>query len=753
MSNDEIRVLHVDDAPDFAAMVAEFLEREQDGFVVETATSVERGLDILARTQVDCVVSDYEMPARTGIEFLEAVRADYPDLPFVLYTGKGSEEIASEAISAGVTDYLQKEGGTSQYTVLANRVANAVEQYRSRRPLEASRKRPSLFVEQSSLGLIEWDEDFNVGRIDGAAADILGFDEAALVGRSWEAIVSDADAAAVAEVVEQLLEAEGGHHSINENVTADGETIICEWHNRVVTNDEGDVVAIFSQFQDVTDRRRRQEELERHRAIVEAARPTILTVDESGTILSANPSVRDTFGYGPGDVEGEPVTVLMDDETAASHEAAFERYLRSGEPTTDWDSGEFVGKHRDGTAIPLSITISEVSYEGDHYFVGILRDRTEQARRVERLELLNELTGDLLQAETRIEVAELGVEAASGILGLDANAIHLYDEADDALVPVAATDAVYELIDDLPTFTGDDSIAWSVFVDGEPLALDDVGNHPDLYNPATPVASELHLPLGDDGILVAGSETPAAFDKSDLVLGEILAGNVTTALEQVERTATLREREQELWRQNERLEAFASVVSHDLRNPLTVADGHLELLAEEVESEHVDAIDRAHTRMNELIEDLLVLARRDDAEAGAEPVDLSEVAESSWQNVATKTARLETAVDGRIMANRSRLQQLLENLFRNAVEHGGDGVTVTVGGLDTGFYVADDGAGFESENLDDAFTLGASTTDGGSGLGLAIVEMLAESAGWTVAVTESAEDGARIEIMGVDTAD
>lgn len=103
-----IRILHVDDEPDFAEMTATFLEREDDRFDVEIATSPNEGLNHLKLESFDCIVSDYNMPTRDGIEFLKDVRDDHPDLPFILYTGKGSEEIASDAISAGVTDYLQK---------------------------------------------------------------------------------------------------------------------------------------------------------------------------------------------------------------------------------------------------------------------------------------------------------------------------------------------------------------------------------------------------------------------------------------------------------------------------------------------------------------------------------------------------------------------------------------------------------------------------------------------------------------------
>jgi len=128
-----IRVLHVDDEPDVSELTAEFIERDDERFRVDTATSASDGINRLARNEYDCIVSDFDMPGQDGIEFLRTVREDHPDLPFILYTGKGSEEVASEAISAGVTDYLQKGIGKSQYEVLSNRITNAVQQVRANR--------------------------------------------------------------------------------------------------------------------------------------------------------------------------------------------------------------------------------------------------------------------------------------------------------------------------------------------------------------------------------------------------------------------------------------------------------------------------------------------------------------------------------------------------------------------------------------------------------------------------------------------
>ena len=165
-----ICILHVDDEPGFADMAATFLEREDDRVDVQTATSATAGLKILADNDIDCVVSDYDMPERNGIQFLEAVREEYGSLPFILYTGKGSEEIASDAISAGVTDYLQKESGTDQYAVLANRITNAVESQRVKR--ERNRQLDAIETAQEGISILDEDGEFIF--VNEAYADLYG---------------------------------------------------------------------------------------------------------------------------------------------------------------------------------------------------------------------------------------------------------------------------------------------------------------------------------------------------------------------------------------------------------------------------------------------------------------------------------------------------------------------------------------------------------------------------------------------------
>jgi CheY-like chemotaxis protein len=123
----DVRVLLVDDDEEFVDLAAEFISQEHDSVELETYTDPTAGLERLQRPPaIDCVVSDYRMPPTDGIAFLEDVRELNPDIPFLLFTGRGDEGIAAEAIQAGVTDYVRKKGTAAQFAFLVDRINQAV---------------------------------------------------------------------------------------------------------------------------------------------------------------------------------------------------------------------------------------------------------------------------------------------------------------------------------------------------------------------------------------------------------------------------------------------------------------------------------------------------------------------------------------------------------------------------------------------------------------------------------------------------
>jgi signal transduction histidine kinase len=210
-------------------------------------------------------------------------------------------------------------------------------------------------------------------------------------------------------------------------------------------------------------------------------------------------------------------------------------------------------------------------------------------------------------------------------------------------------------------------------------------------------------------------------------------------------------REQELEQKNEQLERFASVISHDIRNPLNVIQGHVELARHGDTEPHLDTIAENADRIENIIEDALVMTRSE-AVQETEPVSIATVARRAWDHVETNDVRLKTNSDLSLEGDPARLVQLFENVFRNAIEHGGDVDVIEVGTLPgdnggvSGFFIADDGVGIPEENRETVMDDGYTTSEDGTGLGLSIISEIVKTHDWHMEITESETGGARIEI-------
>jgi signal transduction histidine kinase len=311
--------------------------------------------------------------------------------------------------------------------------------------------------------------------------------------------------------------------------------------------------------------------------------------------------------------------------------------------------------------------------------------------------------------------------------------------------------------------------------------------------------------MGGHGLLGVGSMAARAYSDEEVRFLTILASAAESALDRLGRERAVREHRDALEERNERLEGFASIVSHDLRTPLTTATGYLALARDDLDGDHeyLERVSDSHDRMESLIEDLLALARQGQVVDDPEPVPVDEVALNAWQTAGHVDAECTIeSFPGEVLADRERLRTLLENLLGNAVEHGsssprshtredavehgstsprshtredavahgGPDVTVTVGPLPaaastdgggpedrrpaaaTGFYVADDGPGIPERERDAVFEQGYSG-DTGTGLGLAIVDRIAGAHGWEASITDSEAGGARFEFTGVEFVD
>ncbi|MFB6157425.1 MAG: PAS domain S-box protein [Haloferacaceae archaeon] len=612
-----ISVLHVDDDPDFVALTAEYLEQKYERFTVETASSAEAGLDELAEREYDCVVSDQSMPGRNGIEFLRAVREDDAEIPFILFTGEGSETVASDAIAEGATDYLQKEPGTGQYELLANRITNAVEQYRTRKELARRERRLDALFEHSTDRLSIVDEDGRYRFVSPAVERQLGYSPDELVGRSSLDLVHPDDRDRVRARFEEIIE---------------------------------------------------------------------------------NP--------------GRVVTV--------------EYRVRSNDGSWRWiESRE---RNR----------LDDPSIEG---VVLNSRDITKRKRYEQQLEALHGAIDRLVTADNEEDIVRITVEAAKSALAFPYVIFRLRND-DDELVPVHVSEETTERLGgQRPVYEPGEPTAGLAYSKQETVVYDDVKQFDDDVDRGD-VRATMYLPVGEHGVITIADDEPGGFRRSEIELAETLVRHVATAFDLVTRTRELR-------RQNDRLEKVIGVIGHDLRNPLHVAAGKLRLVCEDDDDRRITAAIDAVDRGLELIDELLTLARTGNDTNGTEPVRLANVVDASWRNVETADATYTVEADRVVKADASLLQELLENLIANAVEHGGDAVSITVGTFDDGFHVTDDGTGIPPDERERVFEPGYTSVERGTGMGLAIVREIVDVHDWGIRVTDAEGGGTRFEITGV----
>ena len=938
-----IRVLHVDDEPGFAEMAATFLEREDDRFEIETATSADEGLGRLADGEYDCVVSDYDMPGSNGIDFLEAVRESDPDLPFVLFTGKGSEEIASDAVSAGVTDYLQKESGADQYAVLANRVTNAVERINAERRLTAH-------LERMSDAFYTLDTEWRFSYLNERAETVLERDREAVLGqRVWEAFPATAGSelesryraalddgesrtfeyeyppleatfevhaypseaglsvyfedvterkerermqaeverhreeiyriasrsdATPDERIEGLLElgcaafgVENGHVAeidraagrhetrfaagsavvepgtvtdlsetfCRRTVESDGIVDIADGPGaehgadsairrtgieryvgtKLIVDDEAfgtlcfvdrdgceeplngpertllDLIArLVSQL---LERKRTDREREE---ILERMTDAVFSVDEGWRITFANGSARETLGAAmddpDGGVEGRHLWDAIPEAVGTVFHERFHEAMEAGASVAFQEYYEPLERWFDVRAYPSETGASV-------YFRDITDSRQRDAEIRHREETLREVYEIISDADRDFEKqVEALLDLGRRVIGVEYGSLSELDGEEYVFRVVDAPADTLEAGDsfELPATNCERTVR-----SAETVTISDIAvEAPEL------VDRPPHAEFGVDSyvgtpIIVEGrmygtfcfygtDARREPFSEWEVTFVDLLGKWISYELTRERAERRLRDR-------NDRLEEFASVVSHDLRDPLSAARGHLKLAREDCESEHHGAIERSLGRMSDLTEDLLALARADERIDETTAVDLDELAARSLRYVDTATATLSSDTGASIRADADRLQRLFENLVGNAVEHGstsnrpqaddsaergsagdrtqfdnsvehsstgnrpqaddsvehgGSGATVRIGLLDSGdgFYVEDDGAGIAEEEREAVLEGGYSTKEEGTGFGLVIADRIAAAHGWELTVTEGTDGGARVELTGVE---
>lgn len=455
---------------------------------------------------------------------------------------------------------------------------------------------------------------------------------------------------------------------------------------------------------------------------LDALPDSFLVFDEEWTLQRWNETVAAVTGYDDEQLDGMPIEAFHPPEY---HDliAGLETTLRT-EESLQVEADLLTA---DGDRIPHEFTAAELSGDDGETraYVGIGRDITDRRAYERKLERQTEEL-ETLTAELERQYRHLFEEAPiMMVLTRIEDGEPVIDDCNQQFADRLGYDKTDVIDRELATFYTDDSTR---------RLLEEGGYHRALSGAF--VREERDL-IAADGEHV--ETLLRAVPRQDP--GDDTTGTLAMYVDVSERKAIEREKT--------RLEEVTRVLSHDLRNPLNVAKGRAELAATESDTEDLAVVLDALDRMEALIEDLLTLARSGEDVREEQPLSLAELSQHAWQNVETPDATLQIDASDQICGEQTRVAQLFENLFRNAIEHGSDGVTVTVGELDDGFYVEDTGPGIPAEDRERVFEAGYSTNQDGTGFGLGIVKQVCDAHGWDIEVVAGADGGARFVIEGV----
>ena len=524
----------------------------QTGATVRTERTGTGALDLFRRGVADCVVTDRSVDGTTGVELLRQIRAETTEFPVILATADGNEAVASEAIEAGVTDYVPLSGSreTGVDTLLARteRALQAAQQSATRR--ERARQFEAIFDDARTATWV-LDPDGSLARANRTAREMIDADGDSLVGRPfWKLPWWSASEATVDDIRQLVGKAATGSfgNAVVSQPTHLEDARVVDLSVRPV-EDEGELVSILVEGVDITDRvdlerdLRRSEEL--HRVTLNNMTDTVLITDEAGEYTYVCPNVHFIFGYSAAEIrELGTIDELLGTDLFDREELAEEGVLKNIECTAT----DKVGREH-----TLLVNVREVEIQ-DGTLLFSCRDITKRKQREDALATLHETARAFLYAETHQEIAQHVVDNAPGVLDLDASAVYLFDTDANELRPVARTPAMKSLNGPLPTVHADgETLPGYSFVENEPLFFEDVHGSARLANRATDLRGTAYIPLGNHGVFVAGSDQVGAVDGVTRELADLLAATAEAALDRVTRESRLREQDRTLQQQNEQL--------------------------------------------------------------------------------------------------------------------------------------------------------------------------------------------------------
>jgi PAS domain S-box-containing protein len=717
-----IRVLHVDDDAGFLAVAKQCLE-EQSQFEVDTALSAEEALKKLRDSEYDAVVTDYQMPGKNGLELLRELRQEGNDVPFILFTCKGKEEIAIEALNSGVYRYVGKEGkAEATYAELKHSICDSVRGQRAEKLLREAESRLRLITENMQDMLLLTDANLICTFASASHKWILGYEPSKIIGKNVYDFIHPDDAARAMEAAEKAFKDNSGGTMEVRVKRADGSYILSEGIGKILTDENGQVTGTMFTSRDITERKRTEQALKesetKYRKLFEEAMDAIFIADaETGIIIDCNRAATTLTGRAKSELIGMHQRFLHPpEENAGKFSKTFKQHRTSKEGVVL--ENKIITKNGEVRDVVIKANLIEVN--GQKMLQGVFREITESKKISEK----NRLQARLLNAVGQAIVAT-DLEGKITYWNRAAEQLYGWQEAEVLgrnIVNVTPAETSQEQAMNI----------MNRLIEGEHWSGEFIAKRRDgTIFPAivtnSPITDDKGEIIGIIGVSTDITEQKWMQEVFDDAIGKVV----------------------EL---NEKLRVVEGLTRHDIRNKLSALNGRLYLLKKRFGNnpeaqQHLQEMESVSQQMLRIIEFEKIYVQ-----VGAEELSYIDVErhlnEGAFLFSDLKGATLVNECQGLTVLADSLLRQLFYNLIDNTLKYGKKTRRIRVHYKEEEnqlkLIYEDDGVGIPEDVKSHLFQEGYGT---GTGYGLYLIKRICEAYGWTIEETSKEGQGAQFTMI------